>query len=54
MGKYLSPAVLQEVLREPERLHFGGDKRVMTALFTDIRGFTTISEKLDPEELVDS
>ncbi len=52
MGKYLSPSVLSEVMRDPDRLRLGGEKRIMTALFTDIRGFTSISEKLDPETLV--
>ncbi|MEA2642259.1 MAG: adenylate cyclase [Chloroflexota bacterium] len=52
MGKYLSPAILTEVLRDPDKLRLGGEKREMTALFTDIRGFTSISEKLDPEALV--
>lgn len=52
MGKYLSPAVLEEVLKDPDQLRLGGEKRVMTVLFTDIRGFTSISEQLDPETLV--
>ncbi|MBM2811449.1 MAG: adenylate cyclase [Chloroflexi bacterium] len=52
MGKYLSPAILNEVLKDPGRLRLSGEKRIMTCLFTDIRGFTTISERLDPETLV--
>lgn len=52
MGKYLSPAVLAEVLRDPDALKLGGEKRTMTALFSDIRGFTSISEKLTPQDLV--
>jgi adenylate cyclase len=52
MGKYLSPAILTEVLKDPDQLRLGGEKRVMTALFSDIRGFTSISEKLDPADLV--
>jgi adenylate cyclase len=52
MGKYLSPTVLQEVLRDPATLHLGGQKREMTVLFSDIRGFTTLSERIEPELLV--
>jgi adenylate cyclase len=52
MGKYLSPAILAEVLKDPDALKLGGEKRIMTALFSDIRGFTSISEKLDPQDLV--
>ena len=52
MGKYLSPAVMTEVLKDPERLRLGGQKREMSVLFSDIRGFTTVSERMDPAELV--
>lgn len=52
MGKYLSPAVLNEVLKDPDALKLGGEKRIMSALFSDIRGFTSVSEKLEPQELV--
>src|SRR5439155_9684855 len=40
MGKYLSPAVLEMVLRNPEQLKLGGEKRIMPMPFTDSRGFT--------------
>jgi adenylate cyclase len=49
---YLSGDVVQEILANPQKLQLGGTKRRMTAIFTDIRGFSTISEKLDPEDLV--
>ncbi|MDR1902957.1 MAG: CHASE2 domain-containing protein [Treponema sp.] len=49
---YLSGDVVQEILADPSRLQLGGAKRHMTAIFTDIQGFSTISEKLDPEDLV--
>jgi adenylate cyclase len=52
MGKYLSPAVMTEVLKDPEGLKLGGEKRVMSVLFSDIRGFTSVSEKMGPQELV--
>lgn len=51
-GTYLSGDVVEEIIADPSRLKLGGAKRNMTALFTDIRGFSTISEQLDPEALV--
>jgi adenylate cyclase len=49
---YVSPAVVDNILKEVDKLKLGGEKKVLTALFSDIRGFTSISEGLDPEELV--
>lgn len=49
---YVSPAVVEQILNPFDRLHLGGERRVLTALFSDIRGFTSISEKMNPEELV--
>jgi len=49
---YVAPTVVQEMLKHPEALRLGGERRVITLLFTDIRGFTTLSENLDPEALV--
>ncbi|HLH24535.1 MAG TPA: adenylate/guanylate cyclase domain-containing protein [Chloroflexota bacterium] len=52
LSRYLSPAVAAEVSREPDRVYLGGDLRTMTVLFSDIRGFTTLSERTPPRELV--
>jgi len=49
---YVSDDVVKEIIADPSRLQLGGTKRHMTALFTDIKGFSSISEKLDPEKLV--
>ncbi|MCJ7595151.1 MAG: adenylate/guanylate cyclase domain-containing protein, partial [Desulfobacterales bacterium] len=49
---YVSSSVVNEMLKNPEKLKLGGDKRDLTVLFSDIRGFTTISEGLTPEDLV--
>jgi adenylate cyclase len=49
---YVSDDVVKEIIADPSRLHLGGVKRHMSALFTDIQNFTTIAEKLDPEDLV--
>lgn len=49
--KYVSPAIVDEVLQNPDSLELGGRKEHMTVLFSDIRGFTTMSEQLDPQQL---
>jgi class 3 adenylate cyclase/uncharacterized membrane protein len=50
---YLSEDVVEEIVSDPTRLQLGGIKRHMTAIFTDVRSFTGIAEKLTPEHLVD-
>jgi adenylate cyclase len=47
---YLAPGVVEEIIANPAKLNLGGEKREMTAVFTDIQGFSTISEKLDPAQ----
>jgi len=49
---YVAPAVVQQITKDPKALKLGGEQKVLTVLFSDIRGFTTISEGLRPEELV--
>jgi adenylate cyclase len=49
---YLTSSVITEMLKDPSKLKLGGDKKDLSVLFSDIRGFTTISEKMNPEELV--
>jgi adenylate cyclase len=50
---YLSPNMAQLVSEHPESLRLGGEKRDMTVVFSDLRGFTSFSEKLPPERLVE-
>ena len=50
-GQYLSPKVVEMITKDPSKLSLGGEKRDMTAFFLDLAGFTTMSEKLSPEEL---
>ena len=50
--KYVSPDVVEKLIEDPTKLMLGGEKRVLSVLFSDIRGFTSISEKLVPEELL--
>jgi adenylate cyclase len=49
---YLSPDVIERVIQNPALLRLGGEKREVTSFFSDVAGFTTISESLAPEELV--
>lgn len=48
---YLSPVVIDQLLSNPERLKLGGERKEMTMFFSDLQGFTRISERLAPEEL---
>ena len=49
---YLSPQVIERVLDNPSLLRLGGERREITAFFSDVAGFTSISEGLSPEDLV--
>jgi adenylate cyclase len=49
---YLSTDVISELLADPSKLQLGGEKRYLTAIFTDVKGFSTISEALDATDLV--
>ena len=51
-GKYVSPVVINNLIKDPDRINLGGEKRNITVFFSDIRGFTSISESISPEELV--
>ncbi len=50
-GLYLSPDVVERLARHPELLQLGGELREITVMFTDVRGFTRISEQFDPHGL---
>lgn len=52
-GKYSSPEVVEELLKRPDDLSIWVNRQQVTTLFTDIRGFTPISEKYPPEQVVD-
>ena len=50
-GKYVNKDLLDEIIRHKNQLNLGGEKKELTVFFSDIRGFTSISERLPPEEL---
>ena len=50
---YLAPAVVKQLIESPEKLVLGGEQRVITAFFSDVQGFTSISENLTPHDLVE-
>ena len=49
---YVPPTVVDDLVADTDKLRLGGEKRELTVLFSDIRGFTTLSEAMAPEELV--
>ena len=51
-GQYLSNEVINDLLENPDKLNLGGEKKLLTAIFTDVKGFSTISEAMDPTDLV--
>lgn len=52
-SQYLSPAVIDRLIENPEMLKLGGEKREISVYFSDIQNFTSIAEKLTPEELTE-
>jgi adenylate cyclase len=50
--KYMAPDVVDEIMKNPDQIRLGGEKKELSVLFSDIAGFTSISEKLTPEALV--
>jgi class 3 adenylate cyclase len=53
LSRYVSPAMCEEILRNPESIQLGGQRRHITVLFADIQGFTSLSEKMAPEAVVE-
>lgn len=49
---YLSPVVIESLVEDPTKLKLGGERRQITAFFSDVAGFTSFSERMEPQELV--
>jgi len=50
---YLSPYVIEQLIEDPDRLQLGGDRKELTIFFSDLEGFTSISENLEPDQLIE-
>lgn len=50
-SRYLAPSIVNDLLKNPDKLKLGGEKKNITVFFSDVRDFTSISEKLTPEQL---
>ncbi|MBF0232999.1 MAG: CHASE2 domain-containing protein, partial [Desulfamplus sp.] len=50
-SQYLSPVFIEQLIRHPEKLKLGGERKELSIFFSDLQGFTSISEKLSPEDL---
>jgi class 3 adenylate cyclase len=53
MSKFLSSSTMEMIRKEGDNLHLGGERRIVTVLFSDIRGFTAFSEKVEPEVVIE-
>ncbi|MFC1554628.1 CHASE2 domain-containing protein [candidate division KSB1 bacterium] len=51
-SRYVTKSVVDELIKNPDMLKLGGEKKVLTVFFSDVAGFTTLSEQLSPEDLV--
>ena len=51
--QYVSPVVVEQMLKDPGRLKLGGEEKILTVLFSDLEGFTTYSERYRPHEMIE-
>jgi class 3 adenylate cyclase len=52
LARYLSPQIVDQIVKKDVQVNLGGDKKIVTVLFSDIRNFTTITESYPPDQLV--
>jgi adenylate cyclase len=53
LERFLSSSIVERILLNPDQVHLGGENQTATILFADIRGFTRMSEKMQPQEVVE-
>jgi len=53
LERFLSSAIVERILASPDQIHLGGESQVATVLFSDIRGFTRMAEKMEPHQVVE-
>lgn len=53
LGRFLSPAIVDVIMNQEDELELGGQTSLVTTMFCDIRGFTNMSERLEPHDLVE-
>ncbi|MBU1297692.1 MAG: adenylate/guanylate cyclase domain-containing protein [Bacteroidetes bacterium] len=51
-SQYVSPTVVNELIEDPSKLQLGGERKVLTVLFTDLEDFTSIAERMPPDQLI--
>ena len=53
LERFLSGAIVEKILASPDQIHLGGENQTATILFSDIRGFTRMAEKMEPQQVVE-
>ena len=53
LERFLSSSIVEKILANPDQVHLGGDSQNATIVFTDVRGFTRMSEKMEPQAIVE-
>jgi adenylate cyclase len=53
LERFLSSAIVEKILARPDEIHLGGENQTATILFADIRGFTRLSERMQPQQIVE-
>jgi adenylate cyclase len=53
LERFLSGPIVEKILASPDQIHLGGENQTATILFSDIRGFTRLAEKMEPQEVVE-